>query len=178
VERSRRARNGATRVGTGRVRASCSDRCTAADRARAPERTIRWFDGPRARGRLACRIGDDQRPNRTRPVLSSRTVEKHLEHAMGKLGIGSRVQLVSWMLRKDMYRALAIFVVVPTSESHGRAYRFAIYRLGGHSRAVSPVRKQTGHHRSPSGAAADFPRHYASRCNSKLHHSGMITPWR
>jgi hypothetical protein len=101
-----------------------------------------------------------------------------LEHAMGKLGIGSRVQLVSWMLRKDMYRALAIFVVVPTSESHGRAYRFAIYRLGGHSRAVSPVRKQTGHHRSPSGAAADFPRHYASRCNSKLHHSGMITPWR
>ena len=33
--------------------------------------------------------------------LSSRTVEKHLEHAMGKLGVSSRVQLVSWMLRKD-----------------------------------------------------------------------------
>jgi len=33
--------------------------------------------------------------------VSSRTVEKHLEHAMGKLGVTSRVQLAGWVLRKD-----------------------------------------------------------------------------
>jgi DNA-binding CsgD family transcriptional regulator len=33
--------------------------------------------------------------------VSSRTVEKHVEHAMAKLGVSSRVQLASWALRRD-----------------------------------------------------------------------------
>jgi len=36
-----------------------------------------------------------------RLFLSSRTVEKHVEHVMNKLGVDSRAEIAAWHARQD-----------------------------------------------------------------------------